>query len=250
MPAKFTPPPPFTCHINGETEVPCKSTVLGALWGSPPAQLDAEGLHPTPLHALGVPHTPQIPWGGMSLSIPQNRAPGAGRGAPSALGGVKGPPVTLGCPGSGWSLSPAPWLCPRGPHWWHVMARGWAVRGGPPGTAALLRPPCSPHPLPPRGRDLGLEAGTGPGPASLLRGGRRTARWRGHRRSKACAARGAGGPRDKWHRPWPWPWPCRLARLWMEASCVQAAMALGLSSKKASSRNIAVERKNLITVCR
>ncbi|XP_071674142.1 RUN domain-containing protein 3A isoform X1 [Patagioenas fasciata] len=36
----------------------------------------------------------------------------------------------------------------------------------------------------------------------------------------------------------------------MEASCVQAAMALGLSSKKASSRNIAVERKNLITVCR
>ncbi|CAM9847184.1 unnamed protein product, partial [Bubo scandiacus] len=36
----------------------------------------------------------------------------------------------------------------------------------------------------------------------------------------------------------------------MEASCLQAAMALGLSSKKASSRNIAVERKNLITVCR
>ncbi|XP_067397152.1 RUN domain-containing protein 3A isoform X2 [Emydura macquarii macquarii] len=36
----------------------------------------------------------------------------------------------------------------------------------------------------------------------------------------------------------------------MEASCVQAAMALGLSAKKASSRNIAVERKNLITVCR
>ncbi|KAM9215166.1 RUN domain-containing protein 3A isoform 2-T2 [Leptosomus discolor] len=36
----------------------------------------------------------------------------------------------------------------------------------------------------------------------------------------------------------------------MEASCVAAAMALGLSSKKASSRNIAVERKNLITVCR
>nr|XP_025977442.1 RUN domain-containing protein 3A [Dromaius novaehollandiae] len=36
----------------------------------------------------------------------------------------------------------------------------------------------------------------------------------------------------------------------METSCIQAAMALGLSSKKASSRNIAVERKNLITVCR
>ncbi|KAM9657121.1 RUN domain-containing protein 3A isoform 3-T3 [Morphnus guianensis] len=36
----------------------------------------------------------------------------------------------------------------------------------------------------------------------------------------------------------------------METSCLQAAMALGLSSKKASSRNIAVERKNLITVCR
>ncbi|KAM9520878.1 RUN domain-containing protein 3A isoform 3-T3 [Guaruba guarouba] len=36
----------------------------------------------------------------------------------------------------------------------------------------------------------------------------------------------------------------------MAAGCVQAAMALGLSSKKASSRNIAVERKNLITVCR
>lgn len=38
--------------------------------------------------------------------------------------------------------------------------------------------------------------------------------------------------------------------LWMESSCIQSAMALGLSSKKASSRNIAVERKNLITVCR
>ncbi|XP_062364064.1 RUN domain-containing protein 3A isoform X1 [Cinclus cinclus] len=36
----------------------------------------------------------------------------------------------------------------------------------------------------------------------------------------------------------------------MEASWVPAAMALGLSNKKASSRNIAVERKNLITVCR
>ncbi|XP_050791006.1 RUN domain-containing protein 3A isoform X2 [Gopherus flavomarginatus] len=36
----------------------------------------------------------------------------------------------------------------------------------------------------------------------------------------------------------------------MESSCIQSAMALGLSSKKASSRNIAVERKNLITVCR
>ncbi|XP_039372561.1 RUN domain-containing protein 3A isoform X2 [Mauremys reevesii] len=36
----------------------------------------------------------------------------------------------------------------------------------------------------------------------------------------------------------------------MESSCIQSARALGLSSKKASSRNIAVERKNLITVCR
>ncbi|XP_005992277.1 RUN domain-containing protein 3A isoform X1 [Latimeria chalumnae] len=36
----------------------------------------------------------------------------------------------------------------------------------------------------------------------------------------------------------------------MESSCIQSAMALGLSSKKASSRNISVERKNLITVCR
>ncbi|XP_040845192.1 RUN domain-containing protein 3A isoform X9 [Ochotona curzoniae] len=36
----------------------------------------------------------------------------------------------------------------------------------------------------------------------------------------------------------------------MEASFVQATMALGLSSKKASSRNVAVERRNLITVCR
>nr|XP_060637105.1 RUN domain-containing protein 3A isoform X1 [Anolis sagrei ordinatus] len=36
----------------------------------------------------------------------------------------------------------------------------------------------------------------------------------------------------------------------MEPSCLQSTMALGLSSKKVSSRNIAVERKNLITVCR
>ncbi|XP_029429971.1 RUN domain-containing protein 3A isoform X2 [Rhinatrema bivittatum] len=36
----------------------------------------------------------------------------------------------------------------------------------------------------------------------------------------------------------------------MEASCLQPAMALGLSSKKASSRNVGVERKNLLTVCR
>nr|XP_033775261.1 RUN domain-containing protein 3A isoform X2 [Geotrypetes seraphini] len=36
----------------------------------------------------------------------------------------------------------------------------------------------------------------------------------------------------------------------MESSCIQSAMALGLSSKKASSRNIGVERKNLLTVCR
>ncbi|XP_026772571.1 RUN domain-containing protein 3A isoform X1 [Pangasianodon hypophthalmus] len=36
----------------------------------------------------------------------------------------------------------------------------------------------------------------------------------------------------------------------MEASCVHTAMAMGLTSKKASNRNVAVERKNLITVCR
>ncbi|KAF7697962.1 hypothetical protein HF521_004472 [Silurus meridionalis] len=36
----------------------------------------------------------------------------------------------------------------------------------------------------------------------------------------------------------------------MEAACVHTAMAMGLTSKKASNRNVAVERKNLITVCR
>ncbi|KAM4843770.1 RUN domain-containing protein 3A isoform 2-T2 [Thomomys bottae] len=36
----------------------------------------------------------------------------------------------------------------------------------------------------------------------------------------------------------------------MEASFVQTTMALGLPSKKASSRNVVVERRNLITVCR
>ncbi|XP_049915798.1 RUN domain-containing protein 3A isoform X1 [Epinephelus moara] len=36
----------------------------------------------------------------------------------------------------------------------------------------------------------------------------------------------------------------------MESGCVQAAMAMGDASKKASFRNVAVERKNLITVCR
>ncbi|XP_040605768.1 RUN domain-containing protein 3A isoform X9 [Mesocricetus auratus] len=35
----------------------------------------------------------------------------------------------------------------------------------------------------------------------------------------------------------------------MEASFVQTTMALGLPSKKASSRNVIVERRNLITVC-
>ncbi|TSK77094.1 RUN domain-containing protein 3A [Bagarius yarrelli] len=35
----------------------------------------------------------------------------------------------------------------------------------------------------------------------------------------------------------------------MEAACVHTAMAMGLTSKKASNRNVAVERKNLITVC-
>lgn len=41
-------------------------------------------------------------------------------------------------------------------------------------------------------------------------------------------------------------WP----HIWMEASFVQTTMALGLPSKKASSRNVIVERRNLITVCR
>ncbi|TDG98072.1 hypothetical protein EPR50_G00214190 [Perca flavescens] len=36
----------------------------------------------------------------------------------------------------------------------------------------------------------------------------------------------------------------------MEPGCVQAAMAMGDASKKVSVRNVAVERKNLITVCR
>ncbi|XP_070622920.1 RUN domain-containing protein 3A [Erythrolamprus reginae] len=36
----------------------------------------------------------------------------------------------------------------------------------------------------------------------------------------------------------------------MESHCIRSTMALGLSSKKTSSRNISVERKNLITVCR
>uniref|UniRef100_A0A8C8D608 RUN domain-containing protein 3A n=1 Tax=Oncorhynchus tshawytscha TaxID=74940 RepID=A0A8C8D608_ONCTS len=36
----------------------------------------------------------------------------------------------------------------------------------------------------------------------------------------------------------------------MESGCVRKAMAMGLTSKKASSRSVGVERKNLITVCR
>ncbi|XP_034271803.1 RUN domain-containing protein 3A isoform X3 [Pantherophis guttatus] len=36
----------------------------------------------------------------------------------------------------------------------------------------------------------------------------------------------------------------------MESHCIRSTMALGLSSKKTSSRNVSVERKNLITVCR
>uniref|UniRef100_A0A3B3T838 RUN domain-containing protein 3A n=1 Tax=Paramormyrops kingsleyae TaxID=1676925 RepID=A0A3B3T838_9TELE len=36
----------------------------------------------------------------------------------------------------------------------------------------------------------------------------------------------------------------------MDSGCLHSAMAMGLSSKKASSRSVAVERKNLITVCR
>ncbi|KAL1277882.1 hypothetical protein QQF64_024555 [Cirrhinus molitorella] len=41
---------------------------------------------------------------------------------------------------------------------------------------------------------------------------------------------------------------CSLRR--MKSGCLQTAMAMGLTSKKSSSRNIGVERKNLITVCR
>ncbi|KAM9783687.1 RUN domain-containing protein 3A [Syngnathus typhle] len=36
----------------------------------------------------------------------------------------------------------------------------------------------------------------------------------------------------------------------MEPSCMHTAMAMGLTSKKASARSVGVERKNLITVCR
>ncbi|XP_045066743.1 RUN domain-containing protein 3A-like isoform X2 [Coregonus clupeaformis] len=36
----------------------------------------------------------------------------------------------------------------------------------------------------------------------------------------------------------------------MESGCVRKAMAMGLTSKKASSRSVGVERKNFITVCR
>ncbi|XP_064255865.1 RUN domain-containing protein 3A isoform X2 [Passer domesticus] len=76
-------------------------------------------------------------------------------------------------------------------------------------------------------------------------GGARPVAWAPAEQSLRGAG-GRGGPRGgKGHRPR----PRRLGR-WMEASWVPAAMALGLSSKKASSRNIAVERKNLITVCR
>ncbi|XP_067432711.1 RUN domain-containing protein 3A [Thunnus thynnus] len=42
----------------------------------------------------------------------------------------------------------------------------------------------------------------------------------------------------------------RAASFWMETGCLQAAMAMEDVSKKASARNVAVERKNLITVCR
>ncbi|XP_061701188.1 RUN domain-containing protein 3A isoform X2 [Syngnathoides biaculeatus] len=45
----------------------------------------------------------------------------------------------------------------------------------------------------------------------------------------------------------------RCSHCWMvrmEPGCVHRAMAMGLTSKKASARSVAVERKNLITVCR
>uniref|UniRef100_A0A9R1SCW6 RUN domain-containing protein 3A n=2 Tax=Cyprinus carpio TaxID=7962 RepID=A0A9R1SCW6_CYPCA len=41
---------------------------------------------------------------------------------------------------------------------------------------------------------------------------------------------------------------CSLRRV--KSGCLQTAMAMGLTSKKSSSRNSGVERKNLITVCR
>ncbi|CAG12649.1 unnamed protein product, partial [Tetraodon nigroviridis] len=37
---------------------------------------------------------------------------------------------------------------------------------------------------------------------------------------------------------------------WMLSGPVQAAMAMGDVSRTASARNVAVERKNLLTVCR
>lgn len=39
-------------------------------------------------------------------------------------------------------------------------------------------------------------------------------------------------------------------RRWMESGCIHTAMAMGLTPKKASTRSVGVERKNLITVCR
>nr|XP_054505575.1 RUN domain-containing protein 3A isoform X2 [Agelaius phoeniceus] len=112
---------------------------------------------------------------------------------------------------------------------------------GDPGPPLCVAPPPIPR------REIW---GAGGGESIPLGGRAAHGPWRGHRRSKACAERGAagrGGPHGG--RGIARPWPRRRGR-WMEASWVPAAMALGLSSKKASSRNIAVERKNLITVCR
>lgn len=93
------------------------------------------------------------------------------------------------------------------------------------------------------------EGAKGPGTRRSGRGdGRRGDE--GPRRAKGPAvtrrglgARAPGGARGSWQRQ-------QWLYIWMEASFVQTIMALGLSSKKASSRNVAVERRNLITVCR
>lgn len=221
--------------------------------GLPPSTARHRGLAPHPPACSEDPTHPTDPMGrGVAQHAPKSSTWGR-EGSTLSPGRGEGPPqLPWGCPGSGWILSPILWLCPRGPHWWRVMARGWAVQGGPPrDSCPWLHPPLlPPSPPSPGQRSGGWRQGEDQALHPFLGGGGARPGGVGIGGAKPARRGGAGGPRDKWHRPWPWPWPCRLARLWMEASCVQAAMALGLSSKKASSRNIAVERKNLITVCR
>lgn len=66
--------------------------------------------------------------------------------------------------------------------------------------------------------------------------------WRGPPASSPASTSEWGGPVA--HREG--SFASRAAYSWME----QAAMAMGDVSKKASTRNLAVERKNLLTVCR